>query len=290
MKINRDWKSQTVAVLVPLLLLMLIFLGWPLLRVSLGRLFSDFFYPYLMVSRKSADFLSDTTLLALSRHELAGQIELLRRENRRLALQAAGAAELLVENDRLRHLLKLSPAPGWHYLNAEVILRDPYSWNDRLKINCGSRDGAAPGDAVITADAEGVLSLVGVIEQTQSHVSDVITIYNPALRLSAALPLSGTIGVLNESRRQAPAGRIGIGFLPVGGSYTVGEMLQTSGFENRVPGGIKIGNLSSVQAAGSLLSNEQYLSGTITPAVSFNDLRYVIVAGRSGKPAEMERP
>lgn len=290
MKGKETWRVRTAAVLTPLVFLLLIFLGWPLLRLSFGRLFSDFFYPYLMVWRKGADFLSDTTLMALSRRELAGQVELLRRENRRLSLQAAAAAELLAENDRLRRMLGVTPAAGWHYRHAEVILRDPYSWNERLKIDCGSGEGVAPGDAVITTDAEGHLALVGVIERTRSHVSDVITICNPALRISAALPLSGTVGVLNESDRPPPAGRIAIGFLPVGGRYTIDEMLQTSGFERRVPGGVRIGNLRSVQAVGSLLSNEQYLSGTVTPAVSFNDLRHVIVAVRADSAAEEPRP
>ncbi len=262
--------------------------GWSTLRETIGRVAGDFLYPYLLLSRLGADRLSDQTLLVFSRRELAEQLELQRNENRRLAAQSAAAAELLVENDQLRQQLKLSPPPSWHYVNAEIILRDPRFWNERLTVDRGSLDGITPGAAVMTTTADGGVILVGVVTRVTKHSAEVITVFNPELRISAALPLSNAVGIVNPGERLARAGKVDIGFLPVERNYVTEEVLQTTGFERQIPPGIKIGNLASIQQVDSLFSSELYLRGTFVPAVDLNSSRFVVVADRADRPQETE--
>ena len=280
-----DWKIKKKLLFCgAMILLVLLITGtWSVLRQSLGRLAGDFFYPYLSAARCSADVISDQTLLLFSRRELAAQLERLRNENRRLASQAAIASELLVENDQLRAQLKLAPAPAWRYTNAEVILRDPFFWNEQLKIDRGSLHHIEPGDAVLTSDPDGRQIFVGVVSLVTERTADVITIFNPALRVSAALPLSGAIGVVHAGDRRSGPQRLNVGFLPAGKAYTMEEVLQTSGYEQQIPPGLKIGNLSFVENQDTLFSSEQFLTGTFVPAVQLNRIRFVVVASRADR-------
>ncbi len=277
---NMRLRRQMICLALIILLVILSIAGWGVLCRSFGRFSGDFLYPYLVTSRYAVDSLSDQTLLLFSRRELAAQLEALRNDNRRLASQAASAAELLVENDSLRRMMKLSPPPSWQYINGEIVLRDPRSWNERVSIDRGSIHGVKSGAAVMTSTPDGRLIFVGVVDKVNRRSSEVITVYNRALRMSAYMPMSGTVGVINADNAPRAGGSVGIGFLPVGSNYTVDEMLLTSGFERQIPAGIRIGNLSSINRSDSVFSGDLYLHGTLTPSAQISNIRFVVVADR----------
>ncbi len=288
-QINMKIRRQIIYLAVTGLLLVLTAAGWVSLRQSFGRLAGDFLYPYLISVRYTVDTLSNQTLLLFSRRELAGQLEMLQQENRRLASQAASAAELLVENDNLRRMMKLEPPPSWQYINAEIILRDPRFWNERVSIDRGSVHGVKSGSAVLTATPDGQLQFVGAVDKVNRRTAEIITVYNRSLRMSAYLPGSGAIGVINADSTPDNKGEVSIGFLPLSKSYTPGEALLTSGFERQIPAGIRIGTLSTVCQENSLFSSRRYLHGTILPAVQLSNIRFVIIADRADLTQEDER-
>lgn len=286
--VNMHLRRQIIYLALIGLLVILTVAGWVSLRRGLGRFAGDFLYPYLISARYAVDTLSDQTLLLFSRRELALQLETLRDENRRLAAQAASAAELLVENDNLRQMMRLAPPASWRYINAEIILRDPRFWNERVSIDRGSMHGVSAGSAVMTATPDGRLLFVGVIEKVNRRTSEIITIYNNALRMSAYLPLSGAIGVINAgSNLNDSDGTVGIGFLPLQNHYTIDEVLLTSGFERLIPAGIKIGNLKSFRHIDSVFSSSLYQQGTLTPAVQISNIRFVVIADRIDQSREV---
>ena len=129
--------------------LLIAYAGYRTLRPGAGRFFGDFFYPYLAVARFAGDQVSNRSLLAYSRPELAAQVEKLMAVNRRLSAEAAAAKEFEEENLQLRRLLKLDPPAAWRYVAAEVILRDPVLWNEHFTIDRGTAAGVSVNDPVV---------------------------------------------------------------------------------------------------------------------------------------------
>lgn len=263
------------------IVLLLGFAGYRSLRLGAGRLFGDFFYPYLALVRSGTDAVSDQSLLLYSRAQLASRLEQLQEVNRQLAAQAAASGELFRENTRLRRLLELPVPAGWSYSAAEIILRDPLLWNERFTINRGRQAGITAGAAVLTVTPEGQPLLTGIIDRVSEHTADVITLYSPNLRLSILFPATGATGITNMGERHPTPGNIPVGYLPAQYRYTLHEVALSTGFEKNIPGGIKVGELSYVEEAPSRFSNALTLSGLLRPAVDFDSLRFVVVAKRS---------
>lgn len=282
---NTGQYKQTVLYLTAVALLFLLMLaGWDFLRRTAGRAVGDFCYPYLRAARTGFDTLSDQTLLVFSRRELASQLETLRSENVRLAAQAAAASELLLENDRLRRILAL-PAPAeWRYIPCEIVLRDPRLWHDQFTVDRGSLHGVKIGAAALAVGPEGQPVFVGIVSGISRRTATIITVFNPALRMSAVLPRSGASGLIHTGSLPAGDGMLPVGFLPIRIPYTIGEVLQTSGFERNIPAGLRIGNLGDVQSADSLFSGELYLSGRFVPAADLGEARFLILAVRRDAP------
>ena len=247
------------------------------LRTAAGRVAGDFFYPYLQALKMPVRFLSDKTLLFCSRTELAARVEHLSRVNNRLSAQAASAVELLRENENLRRQLKLKPKVGWRYINAQVLLRDPLRWQEHLTIDCGSRDGIFPGCAVIVADASGNPVLAGVVSTTSGHTSVVNTVYNPLLRISGCIG-GRAVGFLNGSEKYGSGRSVPIDYLPADRRCVPGEAVMTTGFEHRIPGGIKIGELSSISSRNYLTFDNTVGGGMVDVSLDPNMLRFVTVA------------
>lgn len=280
------YKKVVLYLTAMLLLTLLVIAGWEFLRKTAGRIAGDFFYPYIRAARTGYDVLSDQTLLVFSRRELASQLETLREENSRLAGQAAAASELLLENERLRRILNLPSPATWEHIPAEVILRDPRFWHEQFTIDRGSIHGIRIGTAALAVSDSGMPVFVGVVSSLSRKTATVMTVYNPELRMSAILPRSGAAGIIHSGNLPPGKGMLPVGFLPLRQPYTLGEVLQTSGFEQNIPPGLKIGNLSDVQSADSLFSGELYLSGRFIPAMRLNEVRFLILAVRKNSPAK----
>lgn len=282
---NAEHYKKVVLYLTAMLLLtLLVIAGWAFLQKTAGRIAGDFFYPYLRAARTGFDRLSDQTLLVFSRRELASQLETLRTENNRLSGQAAAASELLLENERLRRMLRLPSPAIWHHVPAEVILRDPRYWHEQLTIDRGSIHGIRIGTAALAISDGGLPVFVGVVSGISRKTATIMTVFNPELRMSAVLPRSGASGILHTGSLTPFRGMLPVGFLPLRQPYTIGEALQTSGFERNIPPGIKIGNLGDIQSADSLFSGELYLSGRFIPAMRLNEVRFLILAVRRDMP------
>ena len=260
------------------LALLVLSAGYRMLRVGYGRICNDFLYPYLRLERAASTKLSDQSLLAYSRTELAEKLDALQQQNRMLSLGAASAEELRKENAQLRKIANFSPPPEWTALKAEVILRDPLMWRERFTVDRGSADGVVPGAAVVDVGADGRPALLGVIERVGRHTSTVQTLCSGALRIAAQMGSSQAVGFVNIGSVSRGDGTLPIGYLPRGVRYRHGEQAFTTGFERGVPGGIVIGELSAVEAPATRFSGRAYLSGSLKAAADFDSVRFVGIA------------
>ena len=267
-----------MAVGLVVLALVVLAAGYRLLRVGFGRVCDDFMYPYLRLARVGSSRLSDQSLLAYSRTELAEKLEALQDQNRNLSLQAAAAGRLLQENAQLRKLANFSPPQEWSALKAEVILRDPMMWRERFTIDRGEADGVVAGAAVIDVSSDGRPLLIGVIERVGKNTSTVQTLHNSALRIAARFGSNRTVGFVNANSSPRGDGMLPVGYLPREVRYIHNESAVTTGFERGIPAGIVIGELASVEEPESQFSNRPYLSGWIKPAADFDNVRFVVIA------------
>lgn len=275
---GRVWERRMLIAGLLALALLVLGVGYRMLRIGFGRVCDDFLYPYLRLARVGSTALSDRSLLAYSRSELAEKLEVLQEQNRNLSLQAATVGALLQENAQLRRVAGFAPPPEWSPLKAEIIRRDPMKWRERFTLDRGAADGAVERAAVVDIGEDGRAQLVGVIERVGKHTSTVQTLHSRGLRLSARLGGAQTVGFVNAGEASGGDGEIPVGYLPDEARYLPDEPMYTTGFERGIPAGLLLGELSSVEERGSRFSGRPYRSGRLRPAADFDHLRFVVIA------------
>lgn len=258
----------------PVVVLLCAFAPWK-------RTIANFFAPYLSIGNAVGGGFADQTLKLRSRKELAAEIMRLRKQNLELAMQNTSWQKLDKENRHLRDILKLASPPGYDYIACDVLLRDPWLWNNGFTINRGSRDGLQPGLAVIVPapDRAGRVILLGVIESVGKFTSHVISVLNPEFSISVTLPESGAVGFLNAGGfEHSGSNTASVGFLPANSTFAINELIFTTGFEAAIPGGLWLGSLASIEQSSMPFGNRLYRRGTMRPAGDFEHLRSVVVA------------
>ena len=264
-----------------LLLVIFVTAGFRMISFVLSRAAGNFFYPYLKLAEGTTGEIRDKTLLSLDRMTLARQVEKLTERNRELVVRSNAANQLGEENRILRRKLQLSPPAGWHYRTAEIILRDPLHFRDGFTIDLGAHNGICPGDAVVDTKSDGRVLLIGVVRECSARTASALTVNNPELRISGRLT-GNSVGFTNSGNLNVSTGLIRFGMLPLGTIYTPGEAVVTTGYENGIPEGIKIGVVAENQEDTPMLNsgNVPDLCCAVQPAVQFEDLRFVTVISR----------
>lgn len=244
------------------------------------RTVANFFAPYLELGNTVSSGIADQTIKLRSRNELANEVARLRKQNFELAMQNTVYQRLAEENRQLRSMLKLSVPPGYEYVACDVLLRDPWLWNNGFTINRGSKDGLQPGLAVIAPapDRAGRVVLLGVIESVGKYTSHVISVLNPEFSISVSLPESGAVGFLNAGGFEHSSGNMAsVGFLPANSTFAINEQIFTTGFEASIPGGLWVGSLAGIEQNSMPFGNRLYRRGLMRPAGNLEHLRSAIV-------------
>ena len=247
---------------------------------QIGRIAGRFFAPYLRMNNLVDRQVADQSLLLLSREEMAKKIEVLLEQNRQLSLQKVVNESLYLENQRLRRLAKMPSSSFWNCQTGEIVVRDPYFWNGHFTVNRGSADGVIPGAAVIDLDSAGQPVLVGIVSSVDEHSCVVFTVLNPEFRCSFRTGKSGNVGYINAGEHRAGNGMIALDYL-AGNDARVEDVIVTTGFEQLIPSGLKIGTITSINNIDKLYSSELYHFGDAQPAADFNMLKFVIIIIRN---------
>lgn len=273
-KSRRSPRTVIICSVCILLLLIVITSFFNVARYAVSRFADGFFYPYMRLS-SPPEKLTDTSLLMEEKSTLAAKVEHYSNVNRDLALQGQAAVELMEENRQLRNVLKLQSAGQVKFTVAEIMLRDPLNFRSGFTVSKGSRDGVKNGSAVVEVSENGKLLLVGVISEVGARTSKVITIANPALRISGRVSSNKEIGFTNAAGQASRRDRITFGMLPVRDDYIQGNLVTTTGFEQGIPAGIKIGELHTINNLRPY--NQQEYQCELTPAAHFASLRFVAI-------------
>jgi rod shape-determining protein MreC len=278
---GKNLRRWNYGLIISALLIVILAASFQTLRRTWFRVTSNFFYPYINFPTQSKYFLADGSSRLYSKDELSAKINKLESENRIFASKVARVGELVIENEKLRSMLKLAKRSDYNYVAAEIILRDPLRWKEGFTVSLGSDDGIIDGTPVLCFNPsypEEVI-LAGVVKDVARHSAQVITVLNPRFRISGYLTEAKTHGIINGDAGQTfRPDQINISFLSIRKVFTPGEKCFTSGFEHQIPGGFLIGSLKRLDSKNQIFSNKLYLSAKILPAAQLDNLHFVVLA------------
>lgn len=198
---------------------------------------------------------------------------------REMEVAIAENRELREENRQLRRLLDIRQYPGWTVLQAQVLTRDPATWDLCFTIDKGSADGIAPGSLVLSD--EHVIGRVSSVNQYQAMVD---TLVSPNCRLGVVLNESETHGLMHGTGRWIPGKLPGciVDYLPLNATADDNDLIVTSGLGGELPGGIPVGMAMSLPD-GALMEEVDHARKQlhVSPLDTWDSLRVVSVIVRS---------
>lgn len=193
-----------------------------------------------------------------------------------LALLSQKDSQIADLNRRLRELeVTRESVDSVRIVAARVVRLGPDNNLDAFTIDVGSREGIAPGQAVVVGRA-----LAGVVVKSEADASLVISLSSTGCYISARLgEAEGTVGrprLLGAVRGDGGGEVLAIVFSS-GTAAKEGWTAITSGLEKDIPGGLDIGRVSGVFHSGS---EDGTMEAELTPAVELANLDFVTVLVR----------
>ncbi|MDX9981220.1 MAG: rod shape-determining protein MreC [Lentisphaeria bacterium] len=180
--------------------------------------------------------------------------------------------------NELRLVLAQAPRTEWRAVAAEVIARDPATWNRGFRIGRGTDHGIVAGSVVMHGRF-----VLGRVAEAGKASARVDTIGNHSCKLSVALADSGAVGVLwgggKLHWRAAP--ECTVNYLPKDVAPALNELVLTSGLGGMVPDGLVVGRV----AGPATLHEGAHTSVPIQPAASFRRMNFVVVLSPRESPA-----
>jgi rod shape-determining protein MreC len=190
---------------------------------------------------------------------------------RNLQLQAEinTLQEVEKENEQLRGLLDFAQTrPRLELRGAQIVARaigeESTNFFGSILIDLGREHGIREGMPVVTAEG-----LVGRISAVNDATSTVLLLNDTSSSASAILGTSRLNGVV----RGSTGGELIMDFIPQGPTFSVGEVVLTSGLNARFPKGIVIGEITSIETQ----ANAVFQKAVVAPSVDYGSLELVLV-------------
>ena len=254
---------------------------WFALERFFSRMAMDYFYPWnKLVLNTESVAAREALAISKSKRELAAMVDSLQQENAKLAAQTAADDAVKLENKQLRALLNLVPPANRQSVYAQIMLRDPVTWNPVRAIKFIESHGIQPGDPVVVPAENGTTAaLAGRVISVSRHTATVATLRHKKCTFSVLLTESGQYGFLNGTGgMSAPV----ISALPVEGKYGAGEIVMTGGLSQQVPSGLFVGILSAGEDGKAVeIRNGLYAEARLKPAADTGNLRFVTILIRT---------
>ena len=197
-------------------------------------------------------------VLSEENRQLREQVEQL--QSQMVSLQEAGE-----ENHRLRALLDYKrDQPGWEYVPATIIGREPNNLIQSFVIDRGSDAGTKKGMVVVAG-----FGLLGKVVEVYPGASKVLLITDPSSVISAELQRSRAQGVVVGRADRS----LEIQYVDKSADVIVGEVVVTSGLGGGFPKGIPIAKVASVMQKDQALFKEIKL----VPIAALDATRNILV-------------
>lgn len=197
----------------------------------------------------------------------------LREENLKMNYEILMSKEIQRENEILRKQFKFSQNSCFEgvcieWKTASVIGRDPGNFGKQIFINLGSNDGIQEGQAAV---APGGL-LVGKVAEVFGDFSKIMLITDPKSSINSIIQTSRANGVVKGSY----ATGVKLEMVNQAEDLAVGDLIITSGLENKIPKGLIIGKVSRVEES----ANNVFKSAQIDMFADFNYIEEIFIADK----------
>ena len=170
---------------------------------------------------------------------LAAENEALKEELAKLRDDAANAAAIQRENDRLHDLTQLQKKnPDYKLVDGYVIGRSSLDWTSTLTINTGTSSGVAEGMVAITANGE----VVGLVIECGTNYSVIKTVLDSSLEISASIATSGYSGMVQGAYTSDLAGKLRMDYIPTSAVIRNNDQVVTAG-STVYPRGLILGRI-----------------------------------------------
>ena len=188
------------------------------------------------LTRFVGDAVTSRATLFTQRDELRAKVE-------RLNLELQRLAALESENQRLRRLLESKQRLALHVRAAEIIGTVPGPSVRQVLIDKGSRDGTFVGQPVVDADG-----LVGQIIEVTPFTSRVLEVTDVNHAVPAEVVRSGLRVVAVGT---GSSDRLEVRHITASANIARGDLLITSGLDQRFPPGYPVAKVLSVSRVNS---------------------------------------
>jgi rod shape-determining protein MreC len=191
------------------------------------------------------------------------------------------AADIIMENRRLREQLGFLDTATYKSIPAQIVGRDPDNLFSAIAINRGEVHGIVAGMPVI-AYQNGMEGLVGKVIQTAKLESLVIPLYDARSFVAARLAASRYEGIVEgQGSQDAP---LVMRFIQqrVASEINAGDVVVSSGLGGVYPPEISIGRVTNVNYQEYEISMEIILE----PLVDYSRLEYVFVLDKESVRTE----
>lgn len=184
------------------------------------------------------------------------------------------------ELKRLRELVQLPVDVRWRPLAARVLAGKlgPNGVLDSITISRGYVNGARPGIPLVTN-----MGLVGRVLRSSAHASTVLLITDPASHVAVFGQESRASGILKGS---GTGKNLEVSFVQRDAGMKNGEVLITSGLDNKYPKGLPVGRVTRIAPS----DYTEFMAVSAAPLVNLRRLEEVLLLEKSGKELPPEEP
>ena len=253
----------------------LISLAFPNIRRTLKRAATGVSSTFVTLPGKVSSGVDNFKSGFRDSNDLQGELNQLKKELEQHRISNISNDALKKENEELRRMHNLKPYENCSVETAEVVLRNPISWNRLFRINKGRNSGLTVGQPVIHDG-----NLIGRIKEVFAESAIVVTLADPSCKVSARIRGESSHGVISGATAgdwyEKPVCKFQ--YLPKYDKLKNGMIVETSGYSELIPPGISIGTLIATkrERVGEVIDN-LYQNVTAYPFADFKELRFVAV-------------
>lgn len=201
--------------------------------------------------------------LSTPRNRYEQKIEQLNQKIASLTSAAVYAKEAFDENHRLKRLLDFKDKLPGKSAAAQVISRNPASWESFIIIDKGASSGVNVNTTVVKSEG-----LVGRVFEAGEKTAKVMLIDNPGFRLGVTVQRTREQGVLTG----LGAGACRITYLPVDTAARPGDIVVTSELSEVPVRGLVVGTITKVTRGPDSL----YASAQVSPSANLSRVEEVL--------------
>lgn len=208
----------------------------PLLRQTMAVAI----YPLQRAAQAPVDWIRDASAYLDSPVKTQSELSTLRQANVELSLQAQLAAQLRIENNRLRSLLQLQQSLPPKAVAAQIGAQASDPFSRKIIIDRGSVQGIEPGAPVV--DETGLL---GQVTRVYPWSAEVTLITDRDAVVPVQNQRTGERGLLYGEPGQGQGG-LELRWMPSGADVRPGDALVTSGVDGIYPAGLRVARVTAV--------------------------------------------